>query len=76
MAPLYLETPDGVPRIGAHIIDLMSLEIAGTGKFAYTFIYGKYDGELKFQETMMTKEFIDSKEQIEMKSGNRKNGSN
>lgn len=65
LAPLYLETPDGVPRMGAHIIDLMSPEIAGTGKFTHTFIYGKYDGALNFLEPMVTKEFIDSKEHIE-----------
>lgn len=64
LAPLYLETPDGVPRMGAHIIDLMSTEIAGTGTFTHTFIYGKYDGELNFLEPMVTKAHLDAKQDI------------
>ena len=65
LAPLYLETPGGVPRMGAHIIDLTSPEIAGTGTFTHTFLYGKYDGQLNFLEPMVTKEFLDSKEHAE-----------
>jgi hypothetical protein len=61
LAPLYLETPDGVPRMGAHIIDLMSPEVAGTGIFTHTFLYGKYNGELNFLEPMVTKAHLDSK---------------
>lgn len=64
LAPLYLETPDGVPRMGVHIIDLMSPEISGDGSFTHTFIYGKYDGELNFLEPMVTKEFLDSKQHV------------
>ena len=60
LAPLYLQTPDGVPRMGAHIIDLMSPEIAGSGTFTHTFIYGKYNGELNFLEPMVTKAYLDS----------------
>ncbi|WP_235297817.1 DUF5602 domain-containing protein [Portibacter marinus] len=65
LAPLYAETPGGVPRMGAHIIDVTSPEIAGTGKFTHTFLYGKYNGELNFLEPMVTKEFLDSKEHVE-----------
>lgn len=62
---MYLETPGGVPRMGAHIIDLMSPEIAGTGIFTHTFIYGKYDGEVNFLEPMVTKETLDAKVAID-----------
>ena len=64
LAPLYLETPDGVPRMGAHIIDLMSPEIAGTGTFTHTFIYGKYNGKLNFLEPMVTNSFLDTQQNI------------
>ena len=61
LAPNYMETPGGVPRMGAHIIDLQSPEIAGTGSFTHTFIYGKFDGELNFLEPMFTKAYLESK---------------
>lgn len=64
MAPMYLETPGGVPRMGAHIIDLLSPEIAGTGIFTHTFIYGKYNAQMNFLEPMVTKEFLDSKQSV------------
>jgi hypothetical protein len=52
--------------MGAHIIDLLSPEIAGTGTFEYTFIYGKYDGKLNFLEPMVTKDFLDTQESIDV----------
>lgn len=61
LAPDYLETPGGVPRMGAHIIDLLSPEIAGTGNFTHTFIYGKYDAVVNFLEPMVTKAYLESK---------------
>ncbi|MGB3619377.1 MAG: DUF5602 domain-containing protein, partial [Catalinimonas sp.] len=61
LAPMYLETPGGVPRMGAHVIDLQSPEVAGTGTFTHTFIYGKYDGTLNFLEPMVTRAFLESK---------------
>ena len=64
LPPGYLETPGGVPRMGAHIIDLMSPENAGTGIFEHTFIYGKYDAKINFFEPMATKDFLDSKTSI------------
>jgi hypothetical protein len=64
LAPMYLETPGGVPRMGAHIIDLTSPEIAGTGTFTHTFIYGKYDAKINFLEPMITKAFLESKKQV------------
>lgn len=65
LAPNYLETPGGVPRMGAHIIDLMSPEIEGSGEFTHTFIYGKYDGKVNFLEPMVTKDFLDSKQEVQ-----------
>jgi Domain of unknown function (DUF5602) len=61
LPPMYLETPGGVPGMGAHVIDLLSPEIAGTGSFTKTFIYGKYDGELNFLEPMVTLDYLKSK---------------
>jgi hypothetical protein len=61
----YLETPDGVPRMGTHMIDLESPEIAGTGIFTHTFIYGKYDAKINFLEPMVTTSFLESKENLE-----------
>jgi hypothetical protein len=65
LPPMYLETPGGVPRMGAHIIDLLSPEIAGTGIFTHTFIYGKYDAKVNFLEPMVTKEFLDSQASVD-----------
>ncbi len=61
LPPMYLETPGGVPRMGAHIIDLLSPEIAGTGTFTHTFIYGKFDGAINFLEPMITREFLETR---------------
>ena len=55
---MYLETPGGVPRMGAHVIDLQSPEVAGSGPFTHTFIYGKYDGTLTFLEPMVSDSFL------------------
>ena len=64
LAPLYLETPGGVPRMGAHVIDLTSPEVAGTGTFTHTFIYGKYNAEINFLEPMVTSDFLVSKQSV------------
>ena len=64
LAPDYLELPGGVPRMGSHIIDLLSPEIAGTGTFTHTFIYGKYNATINFLEPMVSKPFLDSKTTI------------
>ncbi|WP_116124310.1 DUF5602 domain-containing protein [Lewinella sp. IMCC34183] len=58
LAPMYLETPGGVPRMGAHVIDLESPEVNGSGPFTHTFIYGKYAGELNFLEPMVAESFL------------------
>ncbi len=64
LAPMYLETPGGVPRMGAHIIDLMAPEFTETGIFTHTFIYGKYDAKMNFLEPMVTKDFLDGKNHV------------
>lgn len=61
LPPMYLETPGGVPGMGAHVIDLTSPEVAGTGIFTKTFIFGKYDGELTFLEPMITIDYLKGK---------------
>ena len=58
LPPMYLETPGGVPRMGAHVIDLQSPEVAGSGEFTHTLIYGKYNGELNFLEPMAAESFL------------------
>ncbi|MCP9234677.1 DUF5602 domain-containing protein [Lewinella sp. JB7] len=60
----YLETPGGVPGMGAHVVDLRSPEISGEGSFTHTFIYGKYAGHLNFLEPMVTTEFLRSKPDV------------
>ena len=64
LPPMYLETPGGVPRMGAHVIDLQSPEVAGTGDFTHTLIYGKYDGELNFLEPMVAESFLRTRPDI------------
>jgi hypothetical protein len=61
LPPQYFETPGGVPAMGAHIVDLLSPEIAGTGPFTKTFIFGKYDANLIFIEPMITVEYLKGK---------------
>ncbi|MBK9017326.1 MAG: DUF5602 domain-containing protein [Saprospiraceae bacterium] len=64
LPPNYLETPGGVPGMGAHVVDLLSPEIAGTGVFTKTFIFGKYDGELVFIEPMITMDYLKGKPNV------------
>jgi hypothetical protein len=57
----YFRLPGGVPGMGVHWADPTSQELAGTGKFDQTLIYGSYDGKLTFIEPMVTLEFLNSK---------------
>ena len=59
LPPHYIETPGGVPRMGAHVVDGLSPEIAGTGPFTHTLIYGKYDGALNFLEPMVAMSMLE-----------------
>ncbi len=56
----YAPTPEGVPQMGWHWVDLLSPEFNG-GIFTRTFIYGYYDGGLIFIEPMVTTEYLKSK---------------
>lgn len=56
----YAPTPEGVPKMGWHWVDLLAPEFNG-GLFTRTFIYGYYGGELIFIEPMITQEYLLSK---------------
>lgn len=58
--PAYLQTPGGVPQMGAHWIDLLAPEFNGQ-TFTSTFIWGSYDGDFIFWEPMITRDFLLSK---------------
>ena len=66
LADMYLETPGGVPRMGAHVIDLQSPEVSGSGPFNHTYIYGKYDGALTFLEPMVAEAYLRTQPDIEV----------
>lgn len=53
----YLQTPGGVPQMGAHWVDLMSPEF-NDGVFTKTFIWGSYDGEFTYWEPMVTLDYL------------------
>jgi hypothetical protein len=53
MPDLYFHAPGGVPKMGAHWIDLLTPELYGQ-PFTYTFIYGSYNGMVTFNEPMVT----------------------
>lgn len=56
----YIQTPGGVPQMGAHWVDPSSPELNGQ-PFASTFIYGSYDGAFTFLEPMMALSYLQSK---------------
>lgn len=47
-----------VPMMGLHWIDATSPELSGSAPFTQTFIYGSYDGQIKFYEPMITLDFL------------------
>jgi hypothetical protein len=47
-----------VPMMGLHWIDATSPELSGAAPFTQTFIYGSYDGKIKFYEPMITLDFL------------------
>lgn len=57
----YQPIPGGVPRMGAHWFDPMSPEFQGI-PFTATFIYGTYDGEVIFDEPMITLATLEAKQ--------------
>lgn len=55
----YQPTPGGVPRMGAHWVDVTSPEFHGK-PFTATFIYGTYDGSVNFYEPMVAQAFLEA----------------
>ena len=61
MPPGHLNVGAVVPRMGNHLIDSQSPELANPpAKFTRTFIYGSFDGALIFWEPMITRAFLTS----------------
>lgn len=56
----YVLTPGGVPRMGAHWVDVTAPELNGQ-PFTTTFIYGSYDGAFIFVEPMVAKAFLETR---------------
>ena len=54
----YIRLPAGVPEMGVHWADPRSAELAGTGKFTETLIFGSYDGKVTFVEPMVSYDFL------------------
>src|SRR5258705_6013293 len=59
MPPLYFRGPGGIPKMGAHWVDILSPEFSGQ-PFTSTFIYGSYNGQVTFYEPMITMATIQS----------------
>jgi hypothetical protein len=60
----YIATPgEGVPGMGKHWVDATSPELHRS-PFTHTFIHGSYNGEVIFQEPMITHNFLLSKPNI------------
>ena len=60
----YFNAGGGVPKMGAHWVDLTSGEFNGKA-FTETFIYGGYDGKVTFYEPMITLDFLKSSNNFE-----------
>lgn len=56
-----LPEPLAFPRMGVHWVDPKSPELNGE-TFSRTFIYGSWDGKIIFAEPMITKQFLESKQ--------------
>lgn len=59
LPPLYVKSPAGEARMGAHWMDVTSPEFNGQ-PFTHTFVYGSYDGKVNFLEPMATLAFLES----------------
>jgi hypothetical protein len=58
----YIMPPGtAVPRMGSHAVDTATPELSGKA-FAHTFIYGYYNGQMTFVEPMVSKAFLESKQ--------------
>lgn len=57
LPPLYVKSPAGEARMGAHWMDVTSPEFNGQ-PFTHTFVYGSFDGKVNFLEPMATLSFL------------------
>ncbi|MEO6869671.1 MAG: DUF5602 domain-containing protein [Ginsengibacter sp.] len=64
MPPMYVRIPGGVPQMGAHWGDVTSPEFHGAG-FTSTFIYGTYNGNVTFEEPMITLALLKSGDTVQ-----------
>ena len=64
LPPTYINPGGGVPKMGAHWIDVTSPEISGA-PFTQTFIYGSFDGRVTFYEPMITLDFLKNNSNFE-----------
>lgn len=60
LPPNYAPTPEGVPLMGWHWVDITSPEFNGQ-PFSSTFIYGYYKGKTAFLEPMVALSFLETK---------------
>ncbi len=58
LPPGHIDVGAVVPRMGNHLLDSRSPELADSLPFTRTFIYGAFDGELIFWEPMVTRDFL------------------
>jgi hypothetical protein len=62
--PGFVSQPGtAVPMMGAHYINVAGPEFRGQ-PFTHTFIYGAYNGQVTFFEPMITKAFLESRQNI------------
>ena len=54
-----------IPQVGTLFIDTTSPEIAGTGAFTATHLYGSYAGKVNLYQPMVTKDFLLEKKNFE-----------
>lgn len=64
LPPTYFNPGGGVPKMGAHWVDVTSGEFGGK-PFTETFIYGGYDGKVTFYEPMITLDFLKNNSNFE-----------
>jgi hypothetical protein len=58
LPPGHIDVGAVVPRMGNHLLDARSPELADSLPVTRTFIYGAFDGELIFWEPMITLDFL------------------
>jgi len=59
----YLPAPDGIPRMGRHWFSTLAPESNGQ-PFTRTLLYGFYDGRQIFIEPMVTRAFLETRQNV------------